>query len=512
MNINLDSLKDENLEAIVRALSPEPIDEDVTFFDQQMKHLDEILTEELDMTYAEDIQPWIGDDIGLGISNLTPALTSGEIEDTLLAVVEVSDGKAADEFVAKVVAELEMQHDVAAQEEVYEDETIYVIEYGMADYVAICRSGDQMLISTTVSSIQSGIDAQKGESLADNENYQEGIRALPGDRMLTIYMDMVQYQETLTPLISMAYGQGMTDLISEPSTNAYVSLLGVSVVDVGIKLDTVEITNPEEQEECPEPYFNDDPQIASLAPEDTILYIASGIVVDDLDQVKESMMEVIDSQGMDGEEALAMFAMAFGFDPVEDLLGNLDGEIGVLLFPSSEGALAESLDVPLGFAILAETDNSDALLDVTEKLSTALETLDIGMTEVNEQSYGTTYDLFDINYGDLIAAYGVGENYLLIGSSAGVFDDLFSGGPSLADSDGYQEVWDAFDRGMAPVMYVDIEGLVDILMESMEPWEREDFGEEAGRMLDSMRFVAGAASPVKDNIAFATIILFIDME
>jgi len=512
MHLNLDSLKDDNLEAIVRALSPEPIEDDVTFFDQQMERLDEILTEELNMTYSEDIRPWLGNDVGVGISDLMFAVTSEDMEGSILAVVEVSDGEAADEFVAQVISELEMRGGGTVQEESYEDETIYFLEYGMMENIAICRSGDQMLISEDVKSIQNGIDAQKGESLADLEAYQDGIKALPGDRMLTVYLDMVQYQENLSPMIPMVLGSGMENLIPESSSPASVDMLAVSAVDVGIKIDSVEITDPEEQAALPEINYDADPQIASLAPEDTILYLASVIAIEDLDQVKEGVLDLIDSQGADGEEALAMFAMMFGFDPIEDLLGNLDGELAVLLLPSSEGALAESMDVPLGFAILAETDNSDTLLEVAEKIGTAVETLDIGTTEVSEQAYGTTYDLVDISYGDLIATYGVGEKYLMIGSSTGVLDDLFNGGPSLADSDGYQEVWDAFPRGMAPVMYMDIEGLIGQIRESMDSWEREAFDEEAGTVLNSMRFLAGAVSPMEDNIASATMILFIDME
>jgi len=512
MHFNLDSLDDKNLETIIRALSPEPIEEDVTFIDQQIERLDEMLTEELNMTYADDIRPWIGNDIGFGVSNLMSGLSSGSGEEVFLVVVEVDNGEAADEFVAQVIAELETRNDTTAQEEVYEDETIYFIEYSMMDTMAICRSGDHLLISIDVGSIQNGIDAQKGESLADLEIYQDGIKALPGDRMLTIYLDMVQYQEDLSPIISMAYGPGMTDLISESNSPASAGMLGISAIDVGIKIDSVEITYSEEREELPEMCFNPEPQTASLAPEDTILYLTSEIATGNLDLMKEGILELIDSQGADGEEALAMFALTFGFDPIEDLIGNLEGEIAVLLLPASEGVLAESMDVPLGFAILAETKDSDALLEVAEKIGTAVETLDIGTTEVSEQSFGTIYDLFDAYSGELVATYGVGEDHLMIGSSTGVLDDVFNGGPSLADSDGYQEVWDAFPRGMAPVMYMDIEGLIGQIRESMEPWERENFDEEVGQVLTSMRFLAAAISPMEDNIAFGTFILFIDME
>jgi hypothetical protein len=277
-------------------------------------------------------------------------------------------------------------------------------------------------------------------------------------------------------------------------------------------MDYAVITDPDAQEDLPEGYFSDDPQIASLAPEDTFLYFASGIEVDNLEQTKASFLELLSSQGTDADEAMMLFSMAFGFDPIDDLIGNLDGELALLLVPSADGILAESADVPLGFALLAETADSDALLDVANKFGTAMETQGIGIAEVSEEEFGTIYDLVDTYYGDLIATYGVSEDYFMIASSSGALEDIFSDGPSLADSDGYKDVWDAFPDNVAPVMYINIQGLIGQLKESMEPWQREDFDEEAGEVLNSIHYLALAAYPTKNNINRATMILFVEME
>ena len=376
----------------------------------------------------------------------------------------------------------------------------------------LCRSGDHLLVSASISSIQDGIDAQSGESLADLDGYKEGIKALPDGAMLTMYMDMAKYQENLSPLISMAYGPGITDLLSESSSAASVVTAGVSVVDVGVKFDYAMITDADLQVDLPEEYFNDDPQIASLAPEDTVLYFSSGIVVENLEQTKASLLELLGSQGTDAEEAMMLLTMAFGFDPIEDLIGNLDGEFALLLLPSAEGILAESAEIPLGFAILAETAASDELLDVADKFSAAMESQGVGVAEVSEEEYGTIYNLVDMYYGDLIATYGVGDDYFMIGSSSGTLEDIFSGGPSLAASDDYKDARDAFPRNVAPVMYINIQGLIGQIKESMEPWEREDFNEEAGEVLNSLQYLALAKKPNKDNIVRSMMILFIEMD
>ncbi len=512
VHVNLDRLDDENLEAIVRALSPEPLEEGTTFLNQQLEQLDEWLSEEMNMTYSEDIQPWIGNNVGLGISELAFDLSGTAGEEGLLIAVEVDDESAADEFLNQVIAELEERNGGTVEEETYADQTIYFLEDDVVSNIAICRSENLLLIGESVVPIQVGIDAQNGESLADLDSYQNAIGGLPGGEILTLYMDMAKYYESMTPLISMVYGSGMSDLVSESSGEAAYVAVGVSAVDVGVKIDYAIITDPELQAELPEGYFNADPQIASLAPEDTILYFASGIEVENLEQTRESLLQLLSSQGTDAEEALALFAMAFGFDPIDDLIGSLDGEIAFLLMSSAEGVLAESMDVPLGFAILAETNKPQKLLNVADDFSAAMEKQGIGEAEVSEQEFGTLYDLVDLFNGDLIVTYGVGEEHLMIGSSSSVLAKLFSGGPSLADSEAYQGIWDAFPKNMAPVMYVNIEGLMGQIRESMEPWEREDFDEQAGAVLKAMKVFAAAVAPIDDNLTQATFILFVETE
>ncbi len=512
IHVNLDRLGDENLEAIIRALSPEPLEEGTTFLDQQLEELDDWLSEEMNITYSEDIQPWIGNDVGLGISDLAFDLYGTAGQEGILFAVEVDDKSAADEFLEQIITELEERSGATVEEETYADQTIYFLEDDVVDNVAICRSENLLLIGESVVPIHAGIDAQNGASLADLDSYQNAIDGLPGGEILTMYMDMAKYYESMTPLVSMAYGPGMSDLMSESSAAAVYVAVGISAVDVGVKIDYAILTDPELQAELPEGYLDTDPKIPSMAPEDTIMYLVSGIVVEDLEQTRENLLQLLSSQGSDAEEALTLFAMSFGFDPIDDLIGSLDGEIALLLLPSAEGLLAESMDIPLGFALLAETNKPQKLLTVADNFSAAMERQGMGEVEVSEEEFGTIYDLVDMFSGDLIVTYGVGEEHLMIGSSSSVFADLFSGGPSLAESEAYQEIWDAFPRDMVPMMYLNIEGLIGQIRESMEPWEREDFDEEAGAILKAMKAFAAAMAPVEDNLSKMTIILFIETE
>jgi hypothetical protein len=79
----------------------------------------------------------------------------------------------------------------------------------------------------------------------------------------------------------------------------------------------------------------------------------------------------------------------------------------------------------------------------------------------------TIYEVEDPS-GEMIGAYGISEDYFIASTSGESIEVLFNGEANLADSDKYQNVWDAFPRGTIPVMYMDIDGLFTAL-EDVDP-------------------------------------------
>ena len=93
------------------------------------------------------------------------------------------------------------------------------------------------------------------------------------------------------------------------------------------------------------------------------------------------------------------------------------------------------------------------------------------------------FELVDLYTGELMLAYGVGDGYFVLGSSAETIESLFEGGASLADNERYEEVWKAFPRDMRPVLYFDIQGLIANIRETIPAAALEDFEEELGQGL-----------------------------
>jgi hypothetical protein len=207
-----------------------------------------------------------------------------------------------------------------------------------------------------------------------------------------------------------------------------------------------------------------------------------------------------------------MFEMTFGFSPFEDFLGKLDGEWAFAIMPSSEGILAEGLGVPLDFVFLAETSNPEELEDVTERIGFLISMLEIGMVETLEFEKTTLYELIDMMIGESILTFGMGEEYFVLGSSTSSINELFAGGPSLADSEHYNQVWQEFPTDMSPVTFIDVRGLTAAIEGSIPSMIQDSFEQEGEQYTNPITYFAIAGTPMEDGAARATMILFIETE
>jgi hypothetical protein len=273
-------------------------------------------------------------------------------------------------------------------------------------------------------------------------------------------------------------------------------------MDMAYKMDPEAIS-----EEVLQGFAEGDSRTASILPENTFLHFYSY----HLDLVWENMIDTFSAlEGADFEESMEMLELTFGFDLGDDLFAKLDGEWAFAMMPSSAGYLSEFLEVPIGFAILAETSDSNGLMDVSEAFATNAERQGLGEVEKSQEEWGTSFGLVDMFYGTAIFTYGVGDDLFVIGSSKDVLDDIFADRPSLSESEAYQRVWRSFPRDIAPMVYVDIEGFVANIRETMSPDEREYFDEDFGDAIKPFSFFAMGTMPPRDDIMLATMILFIE--
>ena len=498
VGIDLRNLQSENLDSIVWAFSEDLKRDQVSAIDRMEEEFDLILEDVLGLSYTEDVKPWVGGAIGFGVSGLELDMWAGAEGTELIFAFEVRDKGAADKFLEKFKGRLAEESGAGFSELTYQNVTIHTLvsEYEY-ERVAFCRSDDLILFSQDESTLKSAIDAQSGESLGDTPNFREVIGNLPPDRILTAFINGERYLNMFSETLSWMYGPDLSDLYSQTTGQMTDMAMGLSVADVGIRMDMAYKVDPEAiSEEIIEGFAKGDSRTSNILPESTLLHFYSY----HLDLVWESMIDAISAmEGADFEESLEIFEFTFGFDISDDLFSKLDGEWALAMMPSMAGYLSEYLEVPIGFTILAETSDPQGLLGVGEAFSTNAELQGLGEVEKMQYEHGTYYDLMDMFSGSTIFTYGVSDDLFVIGSSKDVLDDLFGERPSLAESERYQQVWQAFPRDVAPMVYVDIQGFIANIRETMSPEEREYFDEDFGNAVKPFTFFAMGTMPPRND-------------
>ncbi len=511
LGLDLGKLESEDLDRIVWAFSEDLKRDEVSAIDRMEEELDMILEDALGLSYTEDVKSWVGGSIGFGMTELEMDMWGGVEEADFILAFEVRDKVAADSFLEKIMDRLAEESGESFSEEIYQDVAIHklVTEY---DYerIAFCRSDDLMLFSQSESALKVAIDAQRGDSLGDSPGFREVIGELPLDRFFTTFINGERYFDMFSELFSGIYGPGLLDLYNQSAGQMSDMAMGLSVADVGLRMDMAYKMDPEAiSEEVLKSFAEGASRTASILPENTFLHFYSYR----LDLAWESMIDAISAlEEADFEESMEMLELTFGFDLEDDLFAKLDGEWALAMMPSSAGYLSEYLEVPIGFAILAETSDPNGIIEVSEAFATNAELQGLGEVEKSQEEWGTSYDLVDMFYGTAIFTYGVGDDLFIIGSSKDVLGDIFADRPSLSESEDYQRIWRSFPKDIAPMVYVDIQGFVANIRETMSPDEREYFDEEFGNAVKPFTHFAMGTVPPRGDLMLATVILFIETD
>ncbi|MBA3290320.1 MAG: DUF3352 domain-containing protein [Actinobacteria bacterium] len=161
-------------------------------FDEARNELVEALDEglgEVDMNFEDDVEPWLGDQVG-GFSLFPEDLASGGEPPPAALLVASDDDDAAQAFIDQGSAE--------------SDENLSDESYGGVDYKLNSEEGsavgvvDGFVVIGSEAGLKAVVDVSEGESnLADDEDFSETTDALTDDRLATFYFDGRKLTEAL---------------------------------------------------------------------------------------------------------------------------------------------------------------------------------------------------------------------------------------------------------------------------------------------------------------------------
>jgi hypothetical protein len=520
VGINLLNATPDELDRVIQPFA-DALEIDQRSWDEIIEELDRYIGEELDLTITDDIKPWIGQYVGLGIFDIR--IGDSENPVSLVVAIESRNNDAADDFIGKLRDSIE-RGEPNLDETTYQGVTLYFLppEYGTG--IAFCRSGSLVLFSLNENDLHTAIDAQKGKSLADNSRYRDMLEKLPDKRVATVFFTSQEIEDLIKKLQSPTgevfdqntEGLGETapvlnPIITQINLNTWdASILSVSITGAGLQLDSITSYNMENisaaQRELLESMGKSSKTI-EMFPKDTLAFITSQRLDLSYDVAIETMRDLSQDISDSIDDALQSVREETGIDLENDLFHRLDGEFTIGIFPSSQGILAQEANVDLGFALLAESSDTGALANTMDIFASKLEEEGAGVDRF-ESGGVELYEFLEESSGDIVFAGGIEKDHMAIASTSQTIEDLFAGNTPLAKSARYRDAISPLPDGVTPMLFLDVEGLLGIIRESLSGSSREDF-DQSTRVLKPIPYVVMGYSEMKDGIIRMTLVIHV---
>jgi len=472
----LNLLRSSELDRMLEAFQAEnelgdPIEDAVS-------EIDRLLLEETKFDLTNDIVPWMGRGVGLGVSTL--GLAGDEAE--FITAIDVRDSGKFREFFPKLQATIE-ESDGPLVESEYEGVTIYTAGDG-----AFALSKAVFLIGSSSFAVRDAIDAQLGESLADSPDFEATLDRLPANRVFTGWIDASAYTDELAGLGTLSGGG-----LIEPglfNSDDFPMSYGFSgrFVDAGVRFDFVAIY-PEDSDFL-DPWRDGRLNTAELAPDSTLGFLAVPPFVEQYtDLLREELAEEYD-------DARSQVFEGFGIDLEADLLALLDGEFGFVVTRETGGLMDREFEIPLGFAAFLGTSEQDHLRStLTQFVDDSRDSIDILGPFGDPELYEVTGTFEGANI-----PFGVDYGYLMVATERRTLEDIFRDSDNkLVDDPTFKNAASEL-HDMELVFYVDMLKVYNLL-ESQD----ETVPDEV-RALESML----AGERVDGNVLLAAFVIAID--
>ena len=470
VELNALNLANEDANRIARAFEDVLKDSDVEFDPDDpatlLEQLDQDLEDASGLTITDDVLPWIGPNLGLGLLELNiDAMDRGEVPQIIFAAT-IRDIDLADVFIEDMIDAIEDETPNRVDDREYNGVLTFEVDSDFEDErLAFARSDEIFFFTSNLDILEEAIDAQNGDNLGGVAEYQSTIAELPGDRALTVYISGEGLEDFAKAAEDSGEFQGFdADIIRDLDLRG--AGMAAMTTTEGIRVDFVSsYESLTEEQQALQDAQTDNIKTAEFLPESTYVYL----VGQRLDLVWQSAIDSLEQSGVseaDFDEAMDLFDDTFRFDPSKDLMPLLDGEYSIALFDSRDGIISDQFNTDIGTVIMMGSSNGEELIGLVEDFTDGLQDQDLDVNDSSNDDV-TVYEVEDQS-GELLGAYGLSEDYLILSTSGESVEDLFAGEASLADSEQFKNAWDAFPRNTIPVMYMDLDGLLKAL-EDLDP-------------------------------------------
>lgn len=458
LQVDVRELSSVELNEIIAAFSEPGADE------MQVQNALEDFSEQLGVSFEEDVKPWVGPNIGLGVFDLQPSTSMDPVgsltPEQMLIAIQSRNNAAADAFITKVVAKVEEQGGTSNRV-AYEGTEIVELANSDAGNVALVRLGGIVFVAADAETIQAKVTMDRAQSLAAVPEFGEAMREIPGGQLMTIYFNM----DELANMMAMQ-GSGINSEMLENAYGMYEGFaMGVSVVDEGLKFEAAVQYDQEKLTDAQRQAMTKaygPLETVERYPADTMLFVGgqtNGAY--DAEQLRATLG---DEGYEDFEESMELMQQSTGID-VNSLLQAMDREISLGIFPQDTGLVAS---FGMGLQMIVTSSDAAALDRGVQELATAVELLLGAPLEPRNVAGLQSFVFSDPFMGDAFAM-GSGDGFAYLTTDTNLVSESAEAEfESLADSEDYQQTWKSFPNGAMPIVYVQVNELIEAYTRSMD--------------------------------------------
>ncbi|HEY4687967.1 MAG TPA: DUF3352 domain-containing protein [Anaerolineae bacterium] len=365
-----------------------------------------------DLDWDQDIAPWLGDEIGLGFSNLPLGFPAPNVSPPVYVVAVLTrDTTKSDAFLAKVRADTE-SHGVEFREQTYRDvATVEQVGPNPNAGTAYATLKNMVILANGPDWLHAAIDALlDGKGLDTQTRFASTLNPLRGGRAATLYLDVAA---VIKPVLEQA-AQTPSPSAFDPSTfDTQTFGMGLTFEPNGIILEFLSTGDPsvklpveEKTGQKAEPNPN---RLLRAVPDSTFVYLSGRRLSDALADILK-LMQTTNPMALD---MLADFERQTGIDLTSDF-NWASGEAAFAMLPGS-GLLGGPGASPFGFALILEASDKQAAEASFGKMFGALVEQSNGVLSIEDVTVGDypLHGLLDRFSGEPTLVYGLMDDRLV---------------------------------------------------------------------------------------------------
>lgn len=396
-----------------------------------VKLLEELADGPSDLSFKEDIDPWLGDHVAMAITSVR-----GRNADVLVVAASRDNDRAREA--------LEKSADLP-ESSTYQDVELRASRDGSQAGAVL---GDTVVFGSDRVVRQAIAATKSGAVLAESAPFQEASRQVPANGIASGYLDAAK----LVGAVASASGQGDAELLETligGQVGGIAATLNVNEDNLRLQAVVTGLGEPGE------PRAGGGTAAGALAqlPGDAWL----GLGIGDVDGTVAGILRRIQERGglavIGVAAVLAQFKEATGLDVEQDILAWM-GEGGIFVQGTSEGGV--------GGGLIVRSKDPAATRRAVKGLAKGLPRLVDGskVTTLTAEGVNEGFKLTGSSLTFYVAS--AGERFIVaIGERA--FRSALKPGSPLTDSPGYKSIAPKLGSQLEPAFYLDLQSVADLI-------------------------------------------------